>query len=388
MKQIGIVGLLGLFMVCFLHGGISVLSPAVSGIAKGLNLDPNLVVQIGTFPAIFAVLASLLAGRFAGRVIKNKTFIVASLLISIIGGSLPLFIQNWTVMLFSRACVGFGVGVFFALPPALIMLFYKGDKQRNNLGIANAISSSGGMIMMFLAGVLVDIRWNYVFGVYWLGVFGLILILAGLPEPESAPPEPAKAEKPKASISRPVILNFLLIFLTLTFAMQALLFVSSVVIDKGLGTGVHAGTVAIMFNIAAILLSSIFGLLYKIFKKFLAVFLAGLVSIGLVLLYYAGNLFMAGVGMFLVGSTLVLIPTLLSDNGNYLAPQAITFATSLFMIAMNLGNFIAGFFAQAAAGLAGSEAKLPGLFFAIFGMGATTVVFFVIRLLQKDTAAA
>jgi MFS family permease len=333
------------------------------------------------------VLASLLAGRFAGRVIKNKIFIVGSLLISIIGGSLPLFIQNWGLMLFSRACAGFGVGVFFTLPSALIMLFYQGDRQRTNLGIANAVSSAGGMIMMFLVGVLVDVRWNYVFGVYWLGVFGLILILAGLPEPESAALEPTKIEKPKTPIPGPVILNFVLIFLTLTFAMPALLFVSSVVIDKGLGTGVHAGTVAIMFNVAATLLSSVFGLLYKVFKRFLAVILAGLVSVGLALLYYAGNLFMAGAGMFLVGSTLVLIPTLLSDNGKYLAPQGITFATSLFMIALNLGNFAAGFFAQAAAGLSGAYVELPGLFFAIFGMGATTVVFLVIRLLQRDTAA-
>lgn len=382
MKQIGMVGLLGLFMVYFLQGGISIVSPAVSGIAEGLSLDPNTAVQISTFPALFAVVASLLAGRFAGRVIKTKTFLVASLLISILGGSLPLFIQNWGLLLFSRACVGFSVGIFFALPPALIMTFYRGDKQRTNLGIANGISSAGGMLMLFLAGVLVDVRWNYVFAIYGIGIVGLILILAGLPEP--APPKEARAEKPTAALPLPVILNFLLIFLTLTFAIPALLFVSAVVIDKGLGTGVHAGTVATMFNVAAILLSFGFGILYKIFKRFLAVILGGLVTVGLALLYYAGSLFIAGTGMFLVGFTLVLIPTLLSDNVKYLAPQEITFTTSLFMIALNLGNFAAGPFAQAAAGLAGGGVEIPGLFFAIFGMGATTVVFFAIRLVQKD----
>jgi predicted MFS family arabinose efflux permease len=117
-------------------------------------------------------------------------------------------------------------------------------------------------------------------------------------------------------------------------------------------------------------------------KKFLAVIILGVVTIGMVLVYDAGSLIMAGAGMLCVGFALLLIPTLLSDNGKYLAPESVTLVTALFMAAPNLGNFAAGPFMQAAAGIS-PGIPLAGLFMAIFGMGVITVLFLIIRIFQR-----
>jgi hypothetical protein len=157
-----------------------------------------------------------------------------------------------------------------------------------------------------------------------------------------------------------------------------------VVIEKGLGTGVHAGSVAIMFNVSAILLSFAFGFLYKIFKKFLAVIVLLLVAVGMFVEYNATSLVMAGAGLFLTGSFLLLVPTLLSDNGKYLAPESITFGASLLIIAMNVGGFVAGPFVGLMESLSGGNVPIAGLYFAIFGEAAIAVLFLIVRLIQKD----
>jgi hypothetical protein len=66
---------------------------------------------------------------------------------------------------------------------------------------------------------------------------------------------PALSNKPKikAKIPAPVILNFVLLFLMLVFYMPANLFISVVVITRGLGTGVHAGSMAIMCTMQPVL---------------------------------------------------------------------------------------------------------------------------------------
>ncbi|MDR3124161.1 MAG: MFS transporter [Treponema sp.] len=384
MKQLTAIGLFGLYFAYLLQGSNSALGPAVAGIAENLQMSPGVVAQVGTFGALFGILASFLTGRFAGK-IKYKTFIVGSLLIFVVGGCVPMIISNWTVILFSRACVGFGVGVFFALPPALIMKFYTGESQQKNLGIANVFASAGGLIMQFIVGVLVDIKWNYVFSIFAIGIIALALIVFGMAEPEDSPSAQAADDKPKvkAKIPGSAILNFVLIFFGGLFWMPSFLFISIVVVERGLGTGVHAGTVAIMLNVSAIILSFAFGFLYKIFNKFLAIIILLSVTAGMIIEYNATSLVMAGAGMFLVGAFLLMFPVLLSDNGKRLAPESITLAASLLMVAFQTANFLAGPFVSLMESLSGGN-PIAGLFFAIFGEAAMVVIFFIIRLVQKD----
>ena len=385
-KQIGIIGLLGIFLVFLLQGSNIILAPAIMNIASALDMDEGIVGQVGTLPAIFSVIAGLLAGRFAGRVIKYKTFLVLSLLISIVGGSCAALFSTWPVILFSRACVGFGVGVFFALPPVLIMKYYKGDEQRNKLGLANVFACLGGLLMMQTVGILVDIQWNSIFLIYGAGIFALVLICIGLKEPESSVASEAPSPKTKAKVPTPVVLNFVLIFVASLFGMSAMIFISGIVQNRGLGTGLLAGTVAIMFNISGAILSFFFGPLHKAFKKYLAIIILVVITIGLTLIYFANSLVMAGAGMFCVGAFLLIVPTLLTDNALHLKPEGVTFASSFLGVAMNLGIFVIGPYIQVATAI-GNDGLAP-LFFAILGLAVVAVIFFVIRLLQKEPAVS
>jgi len=385
-KQISIVGLLGIFFVFLLQGSNIILAPAIMNIAVALGMDEGRVGQIGTLPSIFSVIAGLLAGRFAGRVVKYKTFLILSLLVSIVGGSIPALFPTWPVILFSRICVGFGVGVYFALPPVLIMKYYQGDEQRNKLGIANVFACLGGLLMMQTVGILVDVQWNSVFLIYTFGIIALVFICIGLKEPKSSKVSEVPGQKVKARIPVSVVLNFVLIFAAALFGMSAMIFISGIVQNRGLGTGLLAGTVAIMFNISGALLSFFFGPLYKAFKKYLAVVILVVITVGLALVYFANSLVMAGAGMFCIGAFLLIVPTLLMDNAQHLRPEGVTFASSFLGVAMNLGIFVQGPYVRAVTSI-GNDGLAP-LFFAIFGLAVAAVVFLVVRLFQKEPAAS
>ena len=340
------------------------------------------VALIGTLPGIFSIISGLLVGRFAGTAIKYKTFLILALVITSIGGSCSVLFPLWSVLLFSRMCVGFGVGIFFALPPALIMKYYSGDAQRSKLGLASSFGSAGGLLMMLAVGVLADIQWNFIFLIYSVAVIPLILVLIGLKEPERPLPSSAALPKAKNNIPLPILLNFVMVFMLSLLGMTAMVFISSVIITRGLGTSVHAGVVAMMFNISGMILSVLFAPLYKIFKKYLAIIALVIVNIGLVLVYFATSLVMAGVGMFCVGGFLLMIPTTLTDNARWLKPEAMTFVASLLGVSLNVGAFMMGPYIQIATSL-GNDILAP-LFFAIFGLAATIIVFFVVRLFQKE----
>jgi len=382
-KQLSIVGLLGILFVSLLQGSNTFLSPGIAAIAAALNMDPGTVALVGTVPGIFSVLAGLLAGRFVGKAIKYKTFLVLALAIYIIGGSAPVLFPTWPVILFSRVCVGLGVGTFFALAPALIMKSYTGDAQQKKLGLASVFGAAGGFTMMLAAGALADIQWNFIFLIFTFGAVAFLLIVTGLKEPQPEAAEIASPDKKvKAKLPTPVKLNYLLMFVVTLFGMCAMVFISTVVVSRGFGTSVHAGMVAVMFNIAGITYSFLFASLHKLLKKYLAIAILVSVNIGLMLVYSASSLVMVGVGMFFVGAYLLIIPTLLSDNARYLTPSMITFAASLVGVSLNLGNFALGFYIQLATTLGGNV--LSPLFFAIIGLAITTVIFFFIRMAQKE----
>ena len=196
MSQIGIIGFLGLCFVCFLQGGVASLSPALQGIADGMGMDVNTIGLIQTIPGIFGVLSSILAGKFVGTKIRYKTALLGVLFIALIA-AIPMVITNWPLMMFSRICLGFSTGIYYALPPALLMRYFTGDQQRSRLGISNAFASAGGGVMMLISGLLVVVNWKLPFVIFLFPIIPIIFLLINMPEPEPIA-APGAGEKRKA----------------------------------------------------------------------------------------------------------------------------------------------------------------------------------------------
>jgi predicted MFS family arabinose efflux permease len=385
MSQIGIIGFLGLCFICFLQGGVASLSPALQGIADGMGMDVNTVGLIQTIPGIFGVLSSILAGKFVGTKIRYKTALLGVLFIALIA-AIPMVITNWPLMMFSRICLGFSTGIYYALPPALLMRYFTGDQQRSRLGISNAFASAGGGVMMLISGLLVVVNWKLPFIIFLFPIIPIIFLMIDMPEPEPIAAPGAGEKKKSAPLGAAIIINCITgaaVFCLGTVALQA---ISVVIIGRGFGTGAAAGIAAPFFNIGAVILSALFAVLYKSLKKMLAPITMLVVSIGLLLLYFASNIVMVGAAMFLVGAELIMIPTLLSDNGKLSTPENATFATALLMALFNTGGFFTGPFMILTGKVQGLD--VPGPLFAGIILAILALITFIIRAAQKEPQAA
>jgi predicted MFS family arabinose efflux permease len=110
------------------------------------------------------------------------------------------------------------------------------------------------------------------------------------------------------------------------------------------------------------------------------------VAAGLLLLYFATNIVMVGAGMFLVGAELIMIPTLLSDNGKLSTPANAAFATALLMALFNVGGFFTGPFMILSSKAQGMD--VPGPFFAGIIMAVFAIITLIIRVAQKEPGQA
>jgi predicted MFS family arabinose efflux permease len=373
-------------MSFFMQGSTAVLGPANEAIAQGLGISPATAAQVGTLPALFAVISGFLIGQLTGKKLKYKTSLILYLVIAMVGGILPMFISTWPVIMFSRACIGLGVGAFYALPPAILPRFYDPAGAAKNLGMGNAFASAGGMAMMLIVGALAGIKWNYSFAVYFIFLIPLICIIAGMPEPPADAPVDASKPKEKLSLPAPVIINCLFACIMTLFMVPVFMSVSYIVTTSQGHTPFVASVISSFFNIGGVLGSVLFGIIYKSLKKFSAPVIILLEALGLFLIRGSdgwGSVIVTGAGMFCVGVGLILTPALLTDNNAYVKPAAITFVTSLLVIGLNLGNFLTGPYLQL---VSNPNDPLAALGFSFYGLVILAVIAFVIRLVTKPPA--
>ncbi|MFZ7134301.1 MAG: MFS transporter [Eubacteriales bacterium] len=383
-NQVGLMGMLAIFSVFLLQGGIGNLNPAINAIAEGLGMDPVIVTQVASFPSFFAIIISFIAGRYVGKKIKYKTLLISVILIFGIGGSLPILIQTWPVIMFSRACVGIAVGTFFTLAPALVLKLYEGAKQGNIMGVGNSVATLGGVVVQILSGFLVDISWVLAFAVHLIGIVSLLLVVIFLPEPEEIQQSENK-EKIKVKLPFNVYLNSTITLLFMMLTIPIIISLSIIMADRGIGSGLESGTAMSMFTIGGTVLSLLFGPMYNFFKRFTVVIILLVSAIGMIMVYLASSLIMIFVGMFIIGIGLLITPALMMDNNKIIDPSKIAVASSVVIIFTNVGNFLASYFLILVNKLgANLTMPYPGVFITIILMVAMSVIWFIVRLKQGE----
>ncbi|MBS7688787.1 MFS transporter [Limosilactobacillus fermentum] len=71
---------------------------------------------------------------------------------TLLTGTLPIYISNFTLILLSRVLFGFFTGLFGALAISILSDYYTGSKRASMIGYVNAMGSIG-------AGLVFNHRW-------------------------------------------------------------------------------------------------------------------------------------------------------------------------------------------------------------------------------------
>ena len=118
----------------------------------------SMVEMLTTIPSLFLMI-SVLTSSFIATKIRYKQTIMVGLGTVMIAGLVPFFIDNFTIILISRACLGFCVGLYNSLLVSMINYFYSSDKRSAMYGLQSAFEGVGGISITFIAGQLLKINW-------------------------------------------------------------------------------------------------------------------------------------------------------------------------------------------------------------------------------------
>lgn len=157
------------------------IAPALGIIRDHFADAPDMLVQlIVSLPALFIIATNLLFPWLCG-LMKTRTLSLTGLLLYVVAGAGCFFADNIWVLLALRALLGVSVGMIMPLSTGLLAYYFPPEQQASLMGLSAAMNQMGGVVATLLAGLLVNIQWNYAFLVYMLGLIAVVLVILFLP---------------------------------------------------------------------------------------------------------------------------------------------------------------------------------------------------------------
>jgi MFS family permease len=230
------------------------------------------------------------------------------------------------------------------------------------------------------------VAWQLTFLSYLFGIIPFLFVLFLLPEPEyKARPEAA----PKVEFKLPTGAYFFTIlwgFMSL-FTFPLMLNLSSIIILDKLGGPAAAGMASSMFTAGGILAGIVFGIIFKMFKKYLIAFGSLLMALGIYLVATSGTLAALTIGITLAGiGNSIIWPGMYMELGKIVSPEVFPKASGLMMALMNITSFISPYFMALVGNLSGNQSPRFIVLLCAIGYSVITVLYACIRTVKKDSA--
>lgn len=193
-----------MFKLVVLSMSIMLLSPPVINgilpeIRDALEITQAQSEFITTIPSI-AFLAFTLWSNVLVKKVGIKKMIFAGLILVGIGGVLPVFANDFTLVIIGRVILGVGLGLYGPFAIELINILFDEKERAKLLGYRGAIEQLGQSSMVMVAGLLAIFSWNMSFLVYGLAFVLAIAFFIMVPEieaPNKGPGENEPSEKGK-----------------------------------------------------------------------------------------------------------------------------------------------------------------------------------------------
>ena len=203
LSKLGELTLLLTAMLTIMVG--AVLAPGLHSVADGLGVSEYAPLLI-TLPALGAIVFAPLFGQLIDRIGARKT-----LLISLWGyfllGVAGAWVHGITWVVVDRVILGGFAAGAMAAGTAVISQWYQGAARLNMIAKQGMAIELGGVVFLFLGGLLSEWNWHAPFLLYTLGLLCVILTLCCVPTPPAAKAETVTTTAPvKSGGMRPIAL--------------------------------------------------------------------------------------------------------------------------------------------------------------------------------------
>ncbi|MBO1257028.1 MFS transporter [Alteromonas sp. 5E99-2] len=181
----------------------TLLAPGLVSISNGLGIVDNTVLLI-TLPSLGAVVFAPVAGRFIDKYGAYKLLALGLFLYGLVGGVL-YFIHGTAAILINRFLLGGITAIVMASCTVLISLWFQGEKRLHMIAKQGMAVEIGGVLFLFLGGLLASLFWGLPIALYLLAWVFLAMLLAFVPakhpKAESAPQNDEPLQKASAAMS-------------------------------------------------------------------------------------------------------------------------------------------------------------------------------------------
>lgn len=177
MPKISFSGGLTLLMVACLTIMVGcVIVPGLPAIAEQLHVA-NASGWLVTLPALGVVLFGPLAGKMTDKIGLHRTLCWGLLLYGLLGAGGAL-LRGYLPLFFDRLLLGGATAMVMTSGTGLISQFYQGSQRLKMIALQGMSIELGGVIFLFIGGLLAGIHWASPFVLYlfaWL-LLGMVLV--------------------------------------------------------------------------------------------------------------------------------------------------------------------------------------------------------------------
>jgi MFS family permease len=369
--------------ISILSMGATALSPALANISAAFkDADVQTIMLLVSLPSITMVLASLVFGKLSDYLSRRGLFFLGIMLF-LIGGLVPYFMNDLTMILVMRGVLGLGIGVTFPLSILLITDFFEGDERNTVMGLQGVFMCTGGLIFPLIGGLLCTTGWHNTFLTYLVGLVMLLFIAACLPEPAKVKQviEQGGSAK-KVPIPGKVYFMEFLWFLITVLWFTFFINIAIQIVGDNLGNSASAGFAATAFTIGGIVAGLMFGKIVQILKE--TIIPVGWLVTGIGMAIIAG---VYNFNVLLVGAFIAGLGVTVACSGYWIAlsaaspPSRVAQVIAMASVLSSLGQFVVPFVFTAICGFFGQG---PGRF-PILVSAIVLLVIGVLLLLQHYT---
>ena len=301
-EQMKKIALLSLSLILTSAYSVSIVLPSL---LQHFSEYTTAQVEILISAPSFAITVMIVLNAWLSRYMKDRPMIVGGLLLLSVSGMVPVFVQEYPVVLASRIFLGIGIGLINAKAISIFSEYYEGREKAALLGYRGSAEVLGSAVMTLVAGKLVLIRWNLAFWVYALGFVIVLLYLVWVPGSmetgQSAGSQSAGTEKESLEAEvdgkrecwkKEVLTIAYAVFAGFVICIYCSnsLRVPMLILEKKLGTESEASIILTLMMLMGIAAGVYFGKLTMWWKEKLPGLGCLLIGAGMLLTAYAGSL--------------------------------------------------------------------------------------------------
>lgn len=279
---------------------VSTVLPAMVGFYQGYGQEQvELLISI---PSL-AITVMILMNTWLARYINESVMITTGLVLLTVNGVVPVFFQNYPVVLISRGLFGFGIGLINARAITMISERYEGNEKGVLLGYRGSAEVLGNAVMTLVVGRLLLIKWNYVFWVYSFGLVILLLYWIFIPEKNLKAGQRQISKKRSFKKKERMLTVWYTVLAGIVICINASnsLRIPMVVLERKFGTETDASVILGLMMIVGIFAGACFWKLARRCKKRLLTYGLFLLGFGLLLMNFAGNIAVFDIGTVIAG---------------------------------------------------------------------------------------